>query len=334
MSASRFAAALLGSLVLGFVGFAEAQSTVIKSTWRGLDAFTLSDGRCEAVVVPKLGGRVVSYGLIGGRNFIWTGLPGAEQKLPALAWGGDKTYIGPHTLWKLTLPTMWPPPSPDAAEHVPEVLADGRLRTTSPAWEGYDGARIVREQGFDAHGDFVVTHTIAKVVQSHALGALWAITQTIPASSFYVPLNPASPYKDNFFWFGFAQPKDGLGASVLSPTLLELRPKTGKGFKLGAHPLQPALAAVQDGVAFVQRADPQEGPYPEGADGAGLSVEVYHHDLGGAGEYVEMEFLSPLRRLDQGASLTTRWSLHRLPEKWTPSDVETLLHPALAAVDR
>ena len=125
-----------------------------------------------------------------------------------------------------------------------------------------------------------------------------------------------------------------MGAKVLSPTLLELQPKTGQGFKLGAHPLQPALAAVQDGLAVVQRADPQEGQYPEGTDGAGLSVEVYHHDAAGAGEYVEMEFLSPLRRLDQGASLTTRWSLHGLPEKWTHSDVESLLQPSSPAVGR
>jgi hypothetical protein len=53
--------------------------------------------------------------------------------------------------------------------------------------------------------------------------------------------------------------------------------------------------------------------YPEGADGAGLSVEVYHHDQKGPGEYVELEQLSPLRRLDAGLTLTTRWSIHPLP---------------------
>ena len=166
----------------------EAQSTISKSTWRGLPAFTQSDGRCEAVVVPGLGGRVVSFGLIGGRNFIWSGPAGVEQQPPTLAWGGDKTYIGPHTMWSLTLPRTWPPPSPDAAEHSVEMLGDGRLRTTSPPWEAYDGARIVREQGFDARGDFVITHTITKVPGSRAIGAVWTITQTVPATSFYLSL--------------------------------------------------------------------------------------------------------------------------------------------------
>ena len=41
-----------------------------------------------------------------------------------------------------------------------------------------------------------------------------------------------------------------------------------------------------------------------------LSIEVYHHDLKASGEYVEIEQLSPLRRLDKGITLMTRWSIH------------------------
>ena len=65
---------------------------------------------------------------------------------------------------------------------------------------------------------------------------------------------------------------------------------------------------------FVAHAAPQEGQYPEGADGAGFSVEVYHHDAPGLGEYTELELLSPLRRLDAGATLITRWNVHALPK--------------------
>ena len=304
------------------------QTSLKKTTWREMEAFQLSDGRCAAVVVPKLGGRIVSYGLIGGTNFIWTGEPGAEKKPVTQSWGGDKTYIGPHTMWHFTLPRMWPPPAPDATEHTAEPLADGRLRTISPPWESYGGARITREYGFDAKGDFVITHTIGKVSGSTLIGAVWDITQTIPTPRVFVPLNAASPYADHFFLFDFAKPKTDIGARVLSPTLLQIEPITGAGFKLGAHPPQPALAAVKDGVAFVQHADPQPGQYPEGADGAGLSVEVYHHHAPGAGEYVELELLSPLHRLDEGATLTTRWNLHALPKEWDATTIERLLTKA------
>ena len=133
-----------------------------------------------------------------------------------------------------------------------------------------------------------------------------------------MPLNPASPSKDNVFWFDGPKPAKDTGATFLSPTLLRLRPKPGTVFKLGAHPKVPALAAVRDGFAFVTKAEPQEGQYPEGAAGAGLSVEVYHHHRPGPGEYTELEPLSPLRRMDQGAKLVTHWSIHVLP-KATPA---------------
>ncbi len=307
----------------GSAGFAEPG--VSTTTWRGLPAFRISDGKAEAIAVPQLGGRVMHFGRVGGGNFLWNGEPGSERREVALMWGGDKTYIGPHTMWPFTQPRMWPPPVPDVSAHEAATLEGGeRLRMTSPAWPGY-GTRVVRELAFDAGGDLVFTHTIEKAPAGALLGAVWVVTQTAPSDAVFVPLNPKSPYKDNVYWFGWGTPKEGTGATTLSPTLLRIRPVLGTSWKLGAHPARPALATVKDGVAFVQRADPQEGQYPEGADGAGLSVEVYHHDLPGPGEYTELEMLSPLRRLDAGATLTTRWSLHDVPREAPEAEVERLL---------
>ena len=289
-----------------------AEPTVEKTTWRELPAFRLSDGRTEAVVVPQLGGRCVSYGLVGGWNWLWTGEPGSERRNPTLHWGGDKTYLGPHTLWSFYRP-MWPPPLPDHAAHEVEQLDGGRLRTTSPVWEPH-GAKFTREYAWDA-GELVVTHSFAPAPGSHALGAVWTVTQIIPTDFVYVPLHPQSPYRDNVFWFAWSKQRGAeAGANMMSPTLLEIRPTTGTLYKLGASPTQPALAAVKGGVLFLQKSAPQEGQYPEGADGAGLSIEVYHHDAAGPGEYTELEMMSPLRRLDQGAKLITRWSLHPVPK--------------------
>ena len=304
---------LAGPVLFRLAAVALAEPSVTKTTWREIEAYKLTDGRAEAVVVPKLGGRLMVFGLVGGANFIWSGEPGTETKPVTLMWGGEKTYIGPHSMWKFTQPRSWPPPAPDAMEHAAEVLEGGRLRTVSPPWESYGGAQITREYGFDAKGDFVMTHTISKVPGSRQLGAVWVIAQTVPSDFVFVPLAPESPYKDNFFRFGSGAGRERLGAEILSPSLLRLRPVTGAGFKIGASPKKPALATVKDGLAFVQRADAQDGQYPEGADGAGLSVEVYHHDLPGPGEYTELEFLSPLRRLDEGATLTTRWTLREWP---------------------
>ena len=303
---------------------AQAEPAVTKTTWRGFDAYKIADGRSEAVIVPALGGRIMGYGLAGGLNWIWNGEHGAERKENAQFWGGDKTYIGPHTMWAFTMPKTWPPPAPDVTEHRTEILEGKKLRTTSPTWESY-ATTIVREYSFDANGEFVVEQTIQPAPESRLLGAVWEIAQIIPTDFVYVPLNAKSPYKDNFYWFGWGTPKDNVGANVISPTLLQITPKTGTVWKLGSHPKRPALAAVKDGMVLVGRAEPQEGAYPEGADGAGLSIEVYHHDLLGAGEYTELEFLSPLRRLDKGASLTTRWNVHPLPKEAKAEDIDRLL---------
>ncbi len=277
--------------------------------WRELPAFRLTDGRSEAIVVPSLGGRVVRFGLVGGVNWLWTGEPGAEKKMPALYWGGDKTYLGPHTLWSLAQDAMWPPPAPDF-QPCEVVEARGLFSTLGATWPG-SGARIRRDYSFGENGELVIAHSVAPVPGNREIGALWVIAQTIPSDAVFVPLAAQSPYKDGWFNFDFAKPAP-TWAARLSSMLLQLKPEPGVGFKLGAHPKTPALATVKDGLAFLQRADSQEGMYPEGADGAGLSVEVYHHDLKGSGEYVELEQLSPLRRLDKGIALTTRWSLHAL----------------------
>lgn len=299
-------------------------SEVVRIQWRGLDAYKLTDGRTEAIVVPQLGGRLMRYGRVDGPNFIWNGEPGAERGDDALMWGGDKTYIGPHTMWKFTQPTMWPPPAPNTQPCEATILEGGRLRTVSPAWPAYQ-ARVFRETSFEANGDLVITHTIEKVPGSLILGAVWTVTQTIPTDAVYAPVNPKSPYKNGIFWFGTPPSMDELGVSFPMPSLLQIRPVTGTVYKLGTHPAKPAIAAVKDGVAFIERADPQEGQYPEGADGAGMSAEVYHHPLPPPREYTELEFLSPLRRLDEGASLTTRWRLQDIPKDTGPEEIVRLL---------
>ena len=280
--------------------------------WRGLPAFWLTDGHCEAIVVPSLGGRMLHFGLIGGLNWLWTGEFGAERKKPALDWGGDKTYIGPHTLWALTQDAMWPPQAPDF-EPCEVVTPEGLFSTLGAPWPG-SGVRIRRDYSFGKTGELVITHSVAPAPGSREVAALWVIAQTIPTEAIFVPLPEHSPYKDGYFRLDFTNPAAPSWASQPLTGLLRLKPEPGVKFKIGASPARPALATVKDGLAFVQRADPQEGMYPEGAPDAGLSVEVYHHYQKGTGEYVELEQLSPLRRLDKGITLTTRWSIHSVPE--------------------
>jgi hypothetical protein len=120
------AAAIVLLAGLGYVQTARAAETVEKTKWREFDAYRISDGRTEAVIVPQLGGRLMTYRLVGGENWIWDGVAGAEKDDVPLMWGGDKTYIGPHSMWRFTQPKSWPPPAPDAAAHEAEVIPSRR----------------------------------------------------------------------------------------------------------------------------------------------------------------------------------------------------------------
>ncbi len=314
--APRMGSPPMKKLLLLFLALASlvraAEPAATETRWRDLPAWRLTDGRTEAVVVPQLGGRVVVYGLVGGTNWMWTGEPGAERKNPPLYWGGDKTYLGPHSNWALVQDTMWPPPSPDFTPCEVVTPPKGLLSTLGSPWPG-SGARIRRDYAFGRDGELVITHSIAPIPGSRETGALWTVAQTVPADRFLVPLAAQSPYTGGYFRFGFEKAPGFPAATALSRTLLQLKPVVGSGFKLGAHPAKPALASLKDGHAFIQRSDAQDGQYPEGLPGAGLTVEVYHHDLPGPGEYIELEQLSALRRLDQGITLVTRWNVQTLP---------------------
>ena len=111
------------------------------------------------MVVPRLGGRIASYGPVDGPNLLWF----SEADAPTEGWlnhGGEKTWIGPPSTWRKLGGKSWPPPAffdqaaytatrqrtspnavalvspPDAAsglrvERLVELLPDGTLSVTS-----------------------------------------------------------------------------------------------------------------------------------------------------------------------------------------------------------
>jgi hypothetical protein len=315
----QFAASLLLGAALFSAAAIAAETEPKKVDYHGLEAWRLSDGKTEAIVVPAWGGRLMHYGKVGGENWLWAGDPKADSEY--FRWGGDKTFPGPHPMWAFTLGKMWPPPKPDTTPHTAEVR-DGWLVTTSPAWEAYGGARVSREYSFAENGDFVVRHRITPVAGSGVPVCAWVISQCATSTA-YLPMTPASPYKDGFFWLGGARPEKAF--RILSPTLLEIAPEPGKAFKLGTPSNAAAIAARRGREVFVQRAEfVKDAQYPDGAPGAGLTAEYYHHNAKGAGEYIELELVSPLRPLREGVDFTTRWSIHTLAGD-SPAGLEELL---------
>jgi hypothetical protein len=295
-----------------------AGTTQLKQvTYQGRKAYRLSDGRSEAIVVPEIG-RVMSYGFVGGPNLLWNNPQKQFKEGEWRNYGGDKTWPAPQSFWPVYVGRGWPPlPEWDGGPQTAEVVNDGRLRTTSAVAKNL-GARIVREYSFGADGDLVVAQTIEKVHGAPMLLSVWNVAQISAPQAVFLPTNPESAYKDNFYWWG----KSNVPSVVtpLSPTLLQVRPTYvapfSNGYKIGVDSTVASIAAMWGDTAFLIRTARPKGSYPDGPETAGFPVELYDS---GATEteqhYIEMELLSPLRPFHVGTrwTHTMRWSLHRLP---------------------
>jgi len=291
------------------VGTVANTAAVSRVTYGGRAAFRLSDGKTEAIIVPQIG-RVMAYRFAGGPNVLWNHQSKTFKPDEWKNWGGDKTWPAPQSHWPVMSGKGWPPdPAWDGLPHRAQVLANRRLRMTSPVSKGF-GARVVREFYFNQAGEFVVEQAVEKRHGPPLMLSLWSVTQITPPDAIFLPLNPQSIYKNNFHWI--APPKSEVSAKQISPTLLQVRPVTATSFKIGADAPAVGAVAVSNGVAFVQRAPHPAGDYPDGALGHGFPVELWNN---ADPYYNELELLSPLRPLSGGSrwQYTVRWSLHRLP---------------------
>jgi hypothetical protein len=297
----------------------ECAPLIKESRFANRAAYTLSDGKTQAVIVPSLG-RVMSYGTVGGANLLWHNKAAkADPKKPNVwaNFGGDKTWPAPQSTWGLFQKSGgWPPPREwDGMAHEAEVLPGGSLRMTSRLHAGM-GARTVRTFSMSAAGELVIEQAIEKFSGAPLQLSIWSVTQIPNPDAIFVRANPDTPYKGGFHWIA-QDKKQPLEASTVRPGLVHIKPVSGGHHKIGVDSLVVALAAVTGDLAFVQKSTRPTGEYPDGALGAGFPMEIYHAGK----DYNELEILSPLRtyfgskdgkKVGTRFSHTVRWSLHRL----------------------
>ncbi len=153
----RRAALLLAFVALSSISVARAQSSSTASVlcedgqcapaisaviYAGRDAFKLTDGRAEAIIVPQIG-RIMSFGKVGGPNLLWN-LPNSPNKDRSWKnYGGDKNWLAPQSSWPDFHARKWPPDAAlDGASQSAEVLTGGKLQMTTPL--SASGIRITR----------------------------------------------------------------------------------------------------------------------------------------------------------------------------------------------
>lgn len=289
--------------------------TLEKMKFDGHDAWRLSDGQSEAIIVPDYG-RVMRFGRVGGLNWLWNGPKSDANAKGWKNYGGDKTWPAPQNQWEGMSGTGWPPPPMwDGAKHKAGVK-NGKLWMVSPVQKPL-GARVVREFWFDRNGDFVVSQAAEKIEGAPVYFSLWSVIQIVPPDAIFLPLNPSSPYKNNFHWIN--RPKVEVNAQLITPSLLRVLPSIGEeknNFKIGTDADVSAAIAVRDGWAFRARSHKPTGDYPDGALEAGFPVELWNNGDRNF-HYNELELLSPLKLYKVGSRWqhTIRWSVHQLPSK-------------------
>jgi hypothetical protein len=296
---------------------ANAQKAPARTTWNGREAYLLTNGKMEAIVVPSLSSRLMAYRFVGGKNALWNLPPGTKLK-PGdyVNWGGEKVWPAPHTDWELFW-KVWPPhPTYDILPHSAQILPGGRLRTVGPVMEGW-GVRATREFFFDrATGDLVIATTFKKEKGEPRFVAAWNLVQAPQPDVIYIPVNTDSLYRDSAYWFGGKMPKEANKTEVGPDGLLAYRPTPTGAYKFGTDAPVAAAAGVRGDTALILRSTKKTGQYPEGADGAGFPITVWNAGSDKAPErYSEIEVMSPLTNLRKGGSLThvLRLRLIRLP---------------------
>ncbi len=302
-----------------------APQEVARGPYQGwTEAWTLEAGGVRAVVVPGIGGRIVSLGR-EGENILWEnpeylGKTLADTPPERLRQGyiGYTIDLGPELRGIPRHLKLWMGP------HRAASPAAGRLRLESEPDEAV-GMRIVRDLFLDPKdGRLSIRHVMENVSEKEQSYCFWDRTLCAGGGFAFFPLNPKSRFKA-----GWAQVKDRayVGDAPSHPNVKVLdgvlvAKGEGKASKLGADGDAGWIAYAKGRQLFVKYYPVfPEGKYTDG----GCTVELYFDP-----NVCELEPLSPEVALPPGGR-------YEFPGIWAllPIEREPATHEeARALVDR
>jgi hypothetical protein len=333
----------------------------------GWPAIRLANGIVETVIVPDIGGRIMSFDL-GTHPFLWINRrlagtlfsPEENRGDGSLAawknYGGSKTWPAPQG-WD-TEDQWHGPPDPVldtgryALQALEWALEAATVRVRSPA-DPRTGVQLTRQLTLHAGGSRATLHLEMRNVSDRPrTWSLWDVVQ-LDASRhdgehethnerawLYIPANPASrwPRGYNVMYGRDDNPQWQPG---VRPGLLGAQYQYRLG-KIGVDSSAGWIAFVDEAAefAFCQRFTYCPGEtYPDG----GASVECWMTGLGAVVDgldyardplyHVEAEILGPLRRMAPGEtqSLDIEWGAARCPGPIVAVGAAGCIHAPLKA---
>ena len=287
------------------------------------DAFLLSNGIVEAVVVPSIG-RVMQFRFAGEPDGPFWGnsaLCGQTPDPASATWvnfGGDKAWPAPQDDWVPIASRGWPPPR--GFDGLPmEAVRDGAAVILVSAVDPNYGIRVRRRIELTPGRPVMTMTTRFEKMSGEPLEiGVWTITQARDPVALYAVL-PDAPRPDP----AYIRQSDELPASLrIVDNVIALTRDPQKNHKIGA--LAGTLFWV--GQRELLRIDSPLLPgarYPD----QGSSVEVYTNADPLA--YVELEILGPVEKLAVGGSIERRttYTLAKRTRNDSAQEIQEMLRP-------
>ncbi|HYE03960.1 MAG TPA: hypothetical protein VEL07_00455 [Planctomycetota bacterium] len=258
------------------------------------DAWSLSDGRIELVIVPGVA-RVMRLGRIDGPNLLWedAALDGPDAD-PAAALGGGKTWPWPYASWKQVQEHWWPAPFPRAAYRAD--IVDGphgsALRLTGPD-HAATGTRVVETFAISAAGAIEVESRLLRLRDDAPAFVPWYVLQMAPPESLHARRVAGSTLPDGWTALMGAPEVRASAAWIRLPTRAAQQTKVGID--------GDALIWVRRGDALVF----EHVAHDAAAHPPGEALQSYVQSGDPAAVFVELEATAPPGVL----VLRTRWRL-------------------------
>jgi hypothetical protein len=301
------------------------------------NAYKISNGTVELIVLADVGPRIISYRFIGGENQLHE----VEADIGQLGGSNFRLYGG-HRLW--VSPELESTYFPD---NLPVSVSDqgNKVRFTAPVEQPPPGQSLQKELEVElasSGSEVSITHRLTNHNRRAIQLAPWAPTMLPPGGNAILPLPPkAAMDKDHYQSVGvlamwsFTDLGDSrwiFGTEYIQ--LKQLSEPTGRFKEQMCGIYNPAGwgAYYRDGHLFVKRAPVIPGArYPD----FGCNFEVFTNP-----DFLELEILGPLEELRPAESIihSEHWWLFSnvadgTSDDWVRSDIISLIENKTSSLE-
>jgi hypothetical protein len=275
-----------------------------KTEVHGANCLRLANGEIDLIVSTAFGPRILFYGFGGGENILgWH----AEAKVQTAL--GEWRPYGGHRLWIApeNMPLSY---APDNAPIEYFIESDFSARFVQPLENATQTQKEILVTLSEKGSAAIVEHRITNRGNAEIELSAWALTIMRGGGEAIIPNEPFHPYsgenllpvRSAAFW-SYTDLTDARWRLEKDFIRLRIDENRHEPQKIGVLNRQGWTAYQWQNLLFVKRFDFIEtAVYPD----MNSNTEVYT-----AGSFVEVESLSPLRKLAPGESLvyTERWQL-------------------------